>query len=99
MTTADVQVIDPAEIPETPIRPRKMMNTAVAGLLALFAGCSLAILMEYMDTSIKTAQDVEQYLGLPVLGMIPSAKLENQISNSKKVRFSKPTGRRAEGYN
>ena len=99
MTTADVQVIDPAEIPETPIKPRKMMNTAVAGFLALFIGCSLAFLLEYMDTSIKTAQDVQQYLGLPVLGLIPSAKLESQISKGNKTRFSKPTGRGAGGYN
>ena len=99
MTTADVQVIDPAETPVTPIKPRKMMNTAVAGMLALFVGCGLAFLMEYMDTSIKTTQDVQQYLGLPVLGLIPSAKLEDQIAGSNKTRFSKDTGRRAEGYN
>jgi polysaccharide chain length determinant protein (PEP-CTERM system associated) len=99
MTTADVQVIDPAEIPDSPIKPRRMMNTAVAGMLALFVGCGLAFLIEYMDTSIKTAQDVEQYLDLPVLGLIPFAKLEDKIVKGNKTRFSKQTGRRTEGYN
>lgn len=71
MKTADVQVIDPAIEPESPIKPRTKLNVMIAAFLGLFIGCGLAFFMEYLDTSIKTEQDVQQFLGLPVLGKIP----------------------------
>lgn len=97
MKTSNVQVIDPAEVPEIPVRPRTMLNVAIVGFLALFAGCSLAFLAEYFDTTIKTAEDVPQYLDLPVLGVIPSEQLERGTIRGRKNKFTRAGSRRAEG--
>lgn len=92
MKTADVQVIDPAYIPESPVRPRTMLNLVVAAFLAMFVGCGLAFLLEYLDTTIKTPEDVQQYLDLPVLGMIPAAELDRSRSKGRRTRFVRYEG-------
>ncbi|HEX6972614.1 MAG TPA: GNVR domain-containing protein [Limnochordia bacterium] len=69
--TASVRVIDPAIAPTEPIKPRPKLNMAIAGFLGLFVGCGLAFLLEFLDTTLRTPQEVEQVLELPVLGQIP----------------------------
>lgn len=71
MQPTDVQVIDVAIAPEKPIRPRKALNIAIAAVLGLFVGTGWAFTLEYLNKSIRTADDVKQYLDLPVLGNIP----------------------------
>ena len=71
MNTDNVSIIDPALAPRTPIRPRKMINIAVAAALSLIAGVFLVLFFEYLDNSIKSSVDVEKYLDIPVLGSIP----------------------------
>lgn len=68
---ASVSVVDPAIAPDRPIAPRRKIYVAVAGLVGLMFGIALACLLEYMDTSVKTAEDVEEAAGLPVLASIP----------------------------
>lgn len=67
----NVQVIDPALAKEDPVEPNYARNFAVAVLAGLMAGVSLALFFDYMDTTIKTREEVEA-LGLPFLGIIPS---------------------------
>lgn len=74
MKVENVQVIDPAQVPRNPIKPRKMLNMAIAGVLGLMVSVFIAFLVEFLDNSIKTPEDVENYLGLPVLGAIPMIK-------------------------
>lgn len=83
--TADIRLIDPAELPTKPIKPRKKLNLAIGGLLALFVGSGLALFIEYLDTTIKTAEDVEQILGLPVMGAIPNMNA-NMVRRRKRKR-------------
>ena len=71
MQTSDIWRIDPAAIPTSPVKPRKLLNTAVAGVLGVFVGVGMAFVMEFADTSMKSAEDVEAVLGLPILGAIP----------------------------
>lgn len=71
MKVENVQVIDKAQLPENPIKPRPMLNMAIAGVLGLMMGVFFAFLMEYLDNTIKTKADVERHLNLPVLGAIP----------------------------
>jgi len=71
MQVENVQVIDKAQVPRTPVSPRPMMNMAIAGVLGIMAGVFIAFLIEFLDNTIKTADDVEKYLGVPVLGTIP----------------------------
>lgn len=72
MESANVRVVNAALEPLEPIRPRKMLNVAIAAVLGLFVGVGLAFAIEFMDTTVKTAEEVEQLLELPVLGQIPS---------------------------
>lgn len=68
----DVAVLDQAELPQRPVRPRWKVNTAAGLLLGLVAGVLLAFLAESLDDSFKTPDDVERYLGLTTLGSIPA---------------------------
>ncbi|MGE5508887.1 MAG: GumC family protein [Chitinophagales bacterium] len=72
MKSGNVRIIDPAVTPTEPVRPRTALNVAIAAFLALFVGVGLAFLLEYLDTTIRTPEELEQLLGLPVLGQIPS---------------------------
>ena len=72
MKMDNVQVIDEAQIPEKPVKPRRLLNMVVAAILGIMVGLGVAFLQEYLDNTIKTTEDVEKYLGVPVLGIIPS---------------------------
>lgn len=67
----NVQVIDVAETPISPIKPNKEMNIAIGFLLGVMLSLGLAFLLEYLDNTIKTPEDIEKYLGLSVIGAIP----------------------------
>jgi capsular exopolysaccharide synthesis family protein len=66
-----VEIIDVAEPENRPVSPNLFMNVLLSIFVGLGAGVGLAYFIEYLDTSIKTADDVERILGLPVLGLIP----------------------------
>ena len=66
-----VEVIDQAMQPTAPIKPNKVMNIAIAGVLGVMIGLFVIFLLEYLDNKIKTPQDIEKHLGLPLLGVIP----------------------------
>ncbi len=72
MESANVRVIDAALEPLQPVRPRKLLNMAIAAVLGLFVGVGLAFAIEFMDNTVKTAEEAERLLELPVLGQIPS---------------------------
>jgi capsular exopolysaccharide synthesis family protein len=67
----NVRIIDPAEASDKPTEPNYLRNISVAILAGLLAGVSLALFFDYMDTTIKTREEVEA-LGVPFLGIIPS---------------------------
>ena len=71
LETNNVSVIEDAFAPRIPVRPRRMINLIVAVLVGLFVGVGAALIIEYFDTTIKTPDDVERYLGLPVIGIVP----------------------------
>ncbi len=61
---------NPVEAP-APSSPNVKLNLTVAALLGLIVGGIVAFILDYMDTSVKTLEDVERHLDLPVLGVIP----------------------------
>lgn len=71
MMVENVQVIDEAQVPDIPIKPRPSLNMAIAGVLGLMVSIFLVFLLEYLDSTIKTPDDIERYLNLPVIGTIP----------------------------
>ena len=66
-----VDITDPAEVNERPVRPNIPLNIALGVIVGLIMGFGLAFFIEYLDTSVKTIDDVERTLGAPVLGVIP----------------------------
>jgi succinoglycan biosynthesis transport protein ExoP len=67
-----VRIIARADPPEAPSKPNKSFNFLVSVFAGLFVGVSVAFLIEYLDTSVKTMADAETLLGLPVLTVIPN---------------------------
>lgn len=70
----NVSIIDPAKAPRFATKPSLRKNLVTSALLGLVLGVGLAFLIEMLDESIRSVQDVERKLGLPLLGSIP--KLE-----------------------
>ncbi|MBM6860094.1 capsular biosynthesis protein [Clostridium saudiense] len=68
----NVRVIETVEMPENPISPNKAMNIAIAFLLGLMVSVGLVFLLEYMDNTYKTKEQLEKELEIPVLGIIPT---------------------------
>jgi polysaccharide biosynthesis transport protein len=74
----NVWVIDTAETPERPARPRKKLNVLLGIFFGVFGGIGLAFFIEYLDNTVKYSEDVEENLHIPVLGVIPFSKIKNQ---------------------
>lgn len=91
MELGDIRVIDEARIPKYPIKPNKKLNLAIGGILGLMLGVMLTFFMEYMDNTIKTTEDVERILDLPILGVIPKDTPEKKKKHKRKRKTKKPT--------
>ena len=71
----NVETIDKAIPIEKPVNVKTALNTAIAMILGLMMGVFTAFVLEYMDNTIKTENDVQKHLDLPVLGLIPDHDL------------------------
>lgn len=71
MRVENVQIIDRAIIPETPVKPQKAINISLSFLIGLLLGLFTVLLMEFFDDTIKTCEDIKKCLDLPVIGSIP----------------------------
>jgi capsular exopolysaccharide synthesis family protein len=89
-TESIVEIYDRAEPNDEPVRPKKLLNLALGVLVGLIAGVGLAFFIEYLDTSVKTIDDVEQALEAPVLGVIPQ--------NVQSLMLEGPDSPHAEAY-
>ena len=71
----NVETIDKAIPIEKPVNVKTALNIAIAMILGLMLGVFTAFVLEYMDNTIKTENDVQKHLDLPVLGLIPDHDL------------------------
>jgi len=71
---SNVRLVDPAQPPRRPYRPRHLVNAAVGLLLGLFGGVLVVLLGEQIDRTIKQPGDSMLYMNLPELGIIPNLK-------------------------
>jgi succinoglycan biosynthesis transport protein ExoP len=72
LTTTNIQILDKAEVPLRPARPRKLFNIGLSVIVGLILGIGLALFVEYLDNTVKSTEDVDRLLGLPVLGLVPA---------------------------
>ena len=83
ITASNIKVIDPAEVPGGPYKPNVQMNLLLAMVVGLFLGVGLAFFSEYLDNTIKTPEDVEQFIRLPSFGMVPELSYEKKKRSEK----------------
>lgn len=68
----NVKIIEDIKIPDGPISPNKHMYIAIAFLLGLMISIGLSFLLEFMDNTVSTEKQLEQVLGMSVIGTIPN---------------------------
>ncbi|ULT56787.1 Wzz/FepE/Etk N-terminal domain-containing protein [Neobacillus drentensis] len=92
MNVDNVSILAKATVTDqiSPIKPRPLINIAIAMVVGLMVGVGLAFLLEYFDNTIKNEQEIEKLLGLPVLGSIAIMD-DSQLKGGKK----RNTGRNA----
>jgi succinoglycan biosynthesis transport protein ExoP len=71
LRASNVSVIDQAVSPVKPVRPRKVLSLLLSAVLGLTGGVGLAFVVEHFNNTLRTSQEVERYLRLPNLGIIP----------------------------
>lgn len=93
MKIDNVTILSKAEVKkdQSPVKPKPLLNMAIAFVVGLMTGIGVAFLLEYLDNTVKTEQDVEKYLQLPVLGVVnviapQDVKAGKAKTNIKKVR-------------
>ncbi len=70
----NIYIVDRAEVPKGPIKPRKFYNILLSIIIGMFGGVGVAFFLEYVDDTFKTPEDVEGKLSVPLLGVIPVVK-------------------------
>lgn len=94
----NIRVLDYAPEPRYPFKPRKGFNLAMGLAVGILGGLGLVFLLENLDDTLKTTQDVKNHLKLPILGLIP---IYEQISDRSQDRLpiqEKPMGVVAESF-
>lgn len=67
----NLQVIDWAVMPQSPVKPNKTINIAISAVLGMVSGVFTIFVIEFFDNTIKTPEDIEHNLNITVLGTIP----------------------------
>lgn len=70
----EVSVATYSRLPKTPIGPQRLRNILLAFLLSLGAGIGLAFLLDFLDDTVKTVDDIDRFLHLPALALIPASR-------------------------
>jgi polysaccharide biosynthesis transport protein len=69
----NIHVVDEAKPQRIPYKPNKTLNLTLGFSIGLLLSICLVFLIEYLDSSVKTPDDIDRYIRLPALGIIPSA--------------------------
>jgi succinoglycan biosynthesis transport protein ExoP len=97
--TGGTQLVNRAEVPTSPVRPRPVRNAVIALVLGLFFGVGVAFLLEYLDDSVKTKEDLDRAVpSMSVLSMIPAVAGWKAREEPKVVSLSDPSSAAAEAY-
>ncbi len=70
----EVSIATYSRLPKAPIGPQRMRNVVIAFLLSLAAGIGLAFLLDFLDDTVKSVDDIDRYLHLPALAAIPASR-------------------------
>jgi capsular exopolysaccharide synthesis family protein len=100
--TTNVRILDRAEVPRSPARPRPVQYILLSLVVGAFMGCGLAFFFEYLDNTIKTPDDIEKYVGSPCLALVPTVNFSEEsgqgVSSPEIIVHHKPKSTFAEGF-
>lgn len=82
LKVTNISIVDPASVPEKPVKPKKKLNIILSLITSLFLGIFLAFFLEYLDNTVKYPSEVERHFKTPLLGII--GKIEFETANPKK---------------
>ncbi len=91
-----ITVVEPARIPENPVRPRTMLNTLLAAIVGLMLATGAVFLIEFLDDTIKTPEDLNNILRVTWLGAI--ARMDGADTVESMVTVNEPRHPTSEAY-
>lgn len=99
LRASNIRIVDSAEPPTKPVKPKIPLNLAVASILGLGLGICVAFLQERLDDTLKGTDDVERLFGLPAVGLIPTVPqlAGNHLDVSKLLEHTKSLSRKTNG--
>lgn len=92
----NVLIVEKAELPVAPVKPRKTMNLIMGLLFGLIGGVGMAFVIEYLDHTVKSPDEAELKLGVAVLGMVPLVNVQEKSIEA--VVMKEPNSVIAESY-
>ncbi len=93
MNIEAVNTVDEANLPTKPSSPNVLKWVAIGGLLGAFACAGVILISFLMDDTVKTSEDVEKYLNMSTLGMIPVKEEEKHGKNQKSGKSGRTSSR------
>ncbi len=90
LRTSNVRVLDAARPMLTPVRPNVTQSILFGILAALLAGFGLAFLLEFLDSSVTSQQDIEERMGLAFLGFVPTIPNDAAVGTKDLYLFKQP---------
>ena len=94
----NIRVIDPADVPSRPINVNPSRTMGIAGLIGLLSGLGLVALIGYLDNTLKTPEEAEEFLELPVLGMIEQYRPKRGAEQDGLITLTQPHGKVTEAF-
>ncbi|WP_342601400.1 Wzz/FepE/Etk N-terminal domain-containing protein [Psychrobacillus sp. FSL H8-0483] len=94
MNVDNVNVLSPAiNVNDmSPVKPKPILNMAIGAVIGLMLGFGLTFLLEYLDTTVKTEQDIEELLELPILGLISPISYKKIKKTKKSISPNRKRG-------
>ena len=84
----NISILEVARPADSPSEPQKARSMAIALVLGLMLGCGIALIRDWMDQRLRSAEEISAILGVPVLGVIPSmSKNQNIVTRGQKVHL------------
>ncbi|MBY0076510.1 capsular biosynthesis protein [Priestia aryabhattai] len=100
MNVNNVKVLSKATLGEkpSPVKPQPLLNVAIAIVVGLMVGVGLSFLLEYLDSTLKTEQDIENILELPMMGVITTIKDVPKVTNVQRPDLTARVPQRGETF-
>jgi capsular polysaccharide biosynthesis protein len=100
MNVDNVSILSKADMPPhpSPIKPKPTLNLTVGLIVGLIVGIGLAVLLEYLDNTVKREQDIEKLLGIPVIGSVTMIRqVQESAASTPKVHHQYSAGGKSVG--